>query len=83
VTPTVPDLTCRELVEVITEYLEEGMTAEDRRRFELHLDACEGCRTYLAQMRQVLATARELREESVAPEARDALLRAFRGWKGG
>ena len=77
----VPDLTCRELVELVTDYLEARLGADDRTRFELHLTYCEWCRTYLAQMRRVLETAGELTEESLEPEARDALLEAFRGWR--
>jgi anti-sigma factor RsiW len=80
-TPSVPDLTCRELVELVTDYLEERLSADDRTRFELHLTCCDWCRTYLQQMRQVLATAGKLTEASIAPKARAALLDAFRGWK--
>jgi anti-sigma factor RsiW len=82
-TGTVPDLTCRDLVELVTDYLEDGLSADDRTRFELHLTYCDWCRTYLTQIRQVLATAGRLDEESMAPEARDALLGAFRGWNKG
>lgn len=82
-TPSAPDLACRELVERVTDYLEQRLSAEDRARFELHLTGCEGCRTYLQQMRQVLATAGQLTETSVAPEVRDALLDAFRGYEKG
>ena len=82
-TATVPDLTCRELVELVTDYLEARLSVEDRTRFELHLAYCAWCRTYLRQMRQVLETAGELTEVSLAPGARDELLAAFRRWKGG
>jgi len=82
-TRPVPDLTCKELVELVTDYLEGRLSADDRTRFELHLTYCDWCRTYVEQMRQVLAAAGELTEASVAPEARDALLAAFRGWKRG
>lgn len=80
-TDTVPDLTCRELVELVTDYLEARLSIEDRTRFELHLGYCDWCRTYLRQMRQVLEAAGELTEASIAPEARDELLAAFRRWK--
>lgn len=82
-TAAVPDLTCRELVELVTEYLEARLSLHDRTRFELHLTYCDWCRTYLAQLRQVLDRAGELREESLEPAARDALLQVFRGWKKG
>ncbi len=82
-TSAVPDLTCRELVELVTDYLEARLSIEDRTRFELHLAYCGLCRTYLRQMRQVLESAGELTEETIAPEAREELLAAFRRWKGG
>jgi anti-sigma factor RsiW len=80
---SVPDLSCRELVEIVTEYLEARLSVEDRTRFELHLGYCDWCRTYLRQMRQVRDAAGELTEESLAPEAKSALLAAFRDWKRG
>lgn len=80
---SVPDLSCRELVEIVTEYLEARLPVEDRTRFELHLGYCDWCRTYLRQMRQVQGAARELTEKSIAPEAKSALLAALRDWKRG
>ncbi|MFN2616014.1 MAG: anti-sigma factor [Thermoleophilaceae bacterium] len=74
-------MSCRELVEAITDYLEGTMGADDRARFEAHLELCPFCVTYLEQMRQTIATVGELREESIAPETRDELLGAFRGWQ--
>lgn len=82
-TGSVADLTCQELVELVTDYLEEALPLEERTRFELHLNYCESCRTYVRQMRQVLASAGRLEEESMSPEARSALLAAFRDWKKG
>jgi anti-sigma factor RsiW len=71
------DLTCRELVELVTEYLEDALPAAERARFEAHLAACEGCEAYVEQMRSTIAiTAR-----AAALEARPdlaALLAAFR-----
>jgi anti-sigma factor RsiW len=80
---SVPDVSCRELVELVTEYLEARLPVEERTRFELHLGYCDWCRTYLRQMRQVRDAAEELTEESIAPEAKSALLAAFRDWKRG
>lgn len=77
------DLDCRELVELVTDYLEGKLPAEDRTRLELHLGDCDSCRTYLRQMRQVLAATGRLTEDSVPPEARDSLLQVFRAWKAG
>ncbi len=77
------DLNCQELVELVTDYLEARLPAEERTRFELHLGYCDACRSYLQQMRQVLAATGKLSEESIAPSARESLLAAFRTWKAG
>jgi anti-sigma factor RsiW len=82
-TRSVPDLTCQELVELVTDYLDDALSLDERTRFELHLGYCDWCRTYVRQMRQVLASAGRLTEESLSPEGRAALLGAFRDWKKG
>jgi anti-sigma factor RsiW len=71
---------CRELVELVSDYLEDRLTLPDRSRFEVHLAACEPCRTYLEQFRQTIRALGRLPEESLSPEARSALLAVFRGW---
>jgi len=76
-----PDMNCRELVEVITEYLEGTLPAEDRSRFERHLAGCDGCHAYLDQMRQTIRALGHLPPELISPEAERALLNAFRGWR--
>ena len=76
-------LTCRELTEVVTDYLEEVMPPEDRARSDAHLELCEGCATYVEQMRQVIRTVRELRVDEVEATAPDSLLQAFRAWRRG
>lgn len=75
------EITCKELVELVTDYLEGTLSRSDRRRFERHLDACDGCTNYVEQMRQVIGTLGRLTEDSIQPEARDRLLHAFRDWK--
>jgi len=75
-----PEMACRELVELVTEYLEDRLAPSDRARFEAHLTACEACRTYLEQFRQTVRALGRLPEESLSPEARNALLAAFRDW---
>lgn len=75
-----PEMPCRELVEIITDYLEDRLSPVDRARFEAHLAECEACRTYLEQFRQTIRALGRLPEESLSPEARNALLDAFRGW---
>lgn len=75
-----PEMPCRELVEVVTDYLENRLSPSDRTRFEAHLAQCEACRMYLEQFRQTIRALGRLPEESLSPEARTALLAAFRGW---
>ena len=72
---------CRDLVELVTEYFEGTLAPEDRARFEMHLDDCPPCVTYVDQMRQTLRAIGRLDEEAVTPEAREALLSAFRDWR--
>lgn len=80
-TMTEPEMTCHELVELVTEYLEDAMVVSDRQRLELHLAACGPCRRYLDQMRRTIHTVGQLHEEAIAPAARDDLLKVFRAWK--
>lgn len=77
------DLTCRELVEIITDYLEGAMPEPERARFEEHVAGCAPCRAYLRQMRMTLDTVGRLREEDMAPADRAGLLTAFRQWHAG
>jgi anti-sigma factor RsiW len=75
------ELTCQELVELITDYLEDALPPAERDRFETHLAGCTGCRNYLHQMRRTLAAVGRLRETDVSPAVRDKLLAHFRTWR--
>jgi anti-sigma factor RsiW len=75
------DLTCQEFVELVTAYLEGVMSPKERVRFAAHLDDCDYCVEYLAQMRVTIQTLGHLSEERIAPEARARLLAEFRDWK--
>jgi anti-sigma factor RsiW len=77
----VEELTCQELVEVVTDYLEGALPPEERIQFEKHLVMCDGCAIYVEQMRETIRLTGMLREENVSPAASDALLQAFRDWK--
>ena len=79
----VPDQpTCREIVELVTDYLEGRLPLAERTPFEQHLVYCDWCRVYLEQIRQTIKVAGKVSEESLSPEAREDLLRLFRDWKG-
>ena len=75
------EMSCQELVELVTEYLEGTLPVQDRQRFEAHLAGCQGCTNYLAQMRQTMRTTSRLSEDAIPPEAKQALLGLFRNWK--
>jgi anti-sigma factor RsiW len=75
------ELTCKELVEIVTDYLEDRLPPTDRRRFEQHLARCEGCRNYLDQMRETIHLVGGLKEDSIPARMRERLLRAFRDWR--
>jgi anti-sigma factor RsiW len=77
----IAELTCKELVELVTDYLEGTLSASDAERFSEHLSACDGCQVYLQQMRLTIATLGKIGENSITAEAKDKLLRAFRNWK--
>lgn len=78
---TTDELTCQELVELVTDYLEDALPDHGRTRFEDHLAGCTGCRRYLEQMRLTLRLVGRLRGGDLSLPARDALLAAFRTWK--
>jgi anti-sigma factor RsiW len=77
----VAHLSCRELVELVTAYLEGALSLEDRMRFENHLSACDGCTTYLTQMRRTIELTGTLRVDDVPPESVSKLMHAFRNWQ--
>jgi anti-sigma factor RsiW len=74
-------VTCIELVELVTDFLEGSMPADERARFDEHISGCEGCTTYLKQFRITIRLTGMLTEEQIAPDARAALLDAFRDWR--
>lgn len=76
-------LTCHEVVELVTDYLEGALPEDARRRVEEHLSICDGCTRYLAQMRETIRLTGMLTEEQIPEEQKTALLDAFRGWTGG
>jgi len=77
------EMTCKEMVELITDYLEGVLPEGDRLNFERHLEGCRGCTAYLSQMRQTIQLAGILTEESLSEKAKVELLEVFRDWKSG
>lgn len=75
------ELSCRELVELVSAYLDGELDVVDRRRFDDHLADCDGCRTYLDQVRRTVALTRSLRADDIDPAMLGHLTAAFRDWR--
>ena len=78
---TVEPISCQEVVELVTDYLDGAMSPADVARFDHHLSLCEGCVFYVEQIRMTIAAAGRIGEEDVPPEVRDDLVAAFRDFK--
>ncbi|MBI4483432.1 MAG: zf-HC2 domain-containing protein [Acidobacteria bacterium] len=74
-------ITCKEMTELVTDYLEGRLPWGRRLRFRLHLGMCWRCRIYLRQMKQTIRTLGKLPPEPISEEVRDELLKRFRNWK--
>ncbi len=74
-------LTCEELTELVTDYLEGRQSFVQRMRFELHLGMCRHCRVYLRQMRSTIQTLGHVPAELISRDVCNQLLDRFRTWK--
>jgi len=77
------ELTCKELVELVTDYLEEKLPLDDVVRFERHISTCEGCTNYLEQIRQTIGVLGHIHGDALTSKQWDDLLEIFRDWKNG
>jgi len=75
------EITCQELVELVTDYVEAVLPEPERARLEAHLAECPYCEEYIAQMRQTIDALGELSLEVISRERQEQLLEAFRGWR--
>ena len=76
-----PDIHCQDFVELITDYLEGVVPADERERIDEHLTICAGCAAALAQWKAVIDMTGRLGEtevNAVDPRTRAELLEAFR-----
>lgn len=71
---------CREIVDLVTEYLEGGLTTEERLGFERHVAICPPCRAHLAQLRRIVRAAPALSDDELPPSLRAGLSDAFAAW---
>jgi anti-sigma factor RsiW len=77
------DVTCQQAAGLVTDYLEDALTARQRRRFEAHLAGCVHCPEYLAQMRATIALARPITPEDLTPQMQAELIGLYRQWHAG
>jgi anti-sigma factor RsiW len=76
----VEELSCQELVELVTDYLEGALDDRHVRAFERHLAGCDGCTGYMEQLRVTIRLTGTLTLDDLTPEAESALVQAFRNW---
>jgi anti-sigma factor RsiW len=74
-------MNCRQVVELMTDYLEGALSAVERARFEDHIAGCDGCRAYLAQLQTARNIMGRLADEPVPATVEKELLEAFRSWR--
>jgi anti-sigma factor RsiW len=77
----VREISCQEIVELVTDYLEGALSRDERKAFEAHIAGCANCTSYLDQMRQAIRLTGQLTEESLEPELRSQLVDAFRSFR--
>jgi hypothetical protein len=75
------EITCKQLVELATSYLEQALARPERVLFEEHPAKCADCRAYMGQLQHTIHMLGTLIEQSIAPGAKQALLDTFCAWK--
>jgi len=75
------DITCREIVEIVNDYVEGALTPDEREAVELHLNLCDGCTDYLEQLRLSIVLTGELSADGLSSELEEELCVAFRSFK--
>jgi anti-sigma factor RsiW len=73
-----PEVRCVEFVDDLTEWMEGGLTREERAGLEEHLTICPDCTRYLDQMRATITTLRLFEDDGVPPALHAAVLTALR-----
>jgi anti-sigma factor RsiW len=74
-------LVCQEMVELITDYLEDVLPRSQRRRFEAHIAGCEHCTEYLEQIRVTITLTGRLRAEDLTPAMNQEFTDLYRRWR--
>ena len=74
-------LRCREVVELVSDYLEGRLRGADRTLFEHHASWCRWCSDYLREMRATVGAAAKLRRDGLPKELEEAFLHLYREWR--
>jgi predicted anti-sigma-YlaC factor YlaD len=74
-------LTCKEVVELVSDYLEHALAPETRAQFEDHVAHCPGCTNYVQQVQKTIDMLHRLTEQPVFPQTKEELLQLFEQWK--
>lgn len=77
-TTTDDELACNELVELVTDYLEDALPQSERSRIDHHIATCDGCTRYIEQIRETITAAGRLTPDDVPAPVVDRLLAVFR-----
>jgi anti-sigma factor RsiW len=81
-TESTQHISCQEVVELVTDYVEGALPMDETALFEQHLNFCDGCVWYVDQMRTTIDSVGRIGEEDLPEETRERLMTAFRDWKG-
>jgi anti-sigma factor RsiW len=74
-------LSCQQITQIITDYLEGRMSFADRMRFRMHVGMCKHCRAYLRQMKATIGSLGQLPDEPMPADVRDEMRRRFAAWR--
>jgi anti-sigma factor RsiW len=76
------EIVCRELVELVTPYLEDALPPDERALVDQHLASCDGCAAYVQQMRLTIRAIGHVSEDAITSKTREDVLAIFRNWRG-
>jgi anti-sigma factor RsiW len=73
-------LTCQQLVELITDYVEGALDEQRHADVVRHLSECDDCLRYVAQLQQTERVLASIQAPTLSSDDRAALIAAYRDW---